>query len=100
MIEINDNEKNINTQGKVVLDFYSNTCGPCRKMMPVLEELEKEFTDVKFYKVNAVENPKLTEELKVCGLPTIIVLDNEKTTRFIGLTPKISLINCLENKNA
>lgn len=100
MIEITDKSEPIEILNKTVVDFYSNNCGPCRKMIPVLEELEKEFTDVKFYKVNAVENPELAKKLKVCGLPTIIILDNGKTTRFVGLTPKISLINCLESKNA
>lgn len=96
MIEITDKSEPIEILNKTVVDFYSNNCGPCRKMIPVLEDLEKEFTNVKFYKVNAVENPELVKEFEIVGLPTIIVTDSGIVQqKFIGLTSKSTLKNTI-----
>ena len=96
MIEITDKSEPLEILSKTVIDFYSNSCGPCRKMMPVLEELEKEFSNVKFYKVNAVENPELVKQFKVIGLPTIVVTDGGiRVQKFIGLTPKSMLVEVI-----
>ena len=88
MIEITNN--NINDEFKnAVIDFYSPTCMPCRKMMPVLKELEKDYKNISFYKVNAVENPEFVNKFQVQGLPTIIVLkDGIVKEKFVGLQSK------------
>ena len=91
MIEITDKTKMV-IFNNTIIDFYSNTCGPCRKMMPILEDLEKEFTNLSFYKVNAVENPELVKKFEVSGLPTIIIYKNgEIIKKNIGLTNKTVL---------
>ena len=86
MLEIEDKD-NINFCNALI-DFYSPTCAPCRKMMPILEELEQE-SPIIFFKVNALENPELVKRFGVQGLPTILVIEGGITKeKFIGLTSK------------
>lgn len=86
MIEIKDKDDIIFCNA--LIDFYSPTCAPCRKMMPILEQLEQE-SNTKFYKVNAVENPELVNRFGVQGLPTILVLEGGiLEEKFVGLTSK------------
>lgn len=88
MKEITD--KNIDIEfTNAVIDFYSPSCGPCKKMMPTLSELSEEIKDVTFYKINAVENPEFVKRFGVQGLPTIIVMNGGIVEdKFVGLVSK------------
>ena len=41
----------------VFVDFYADWCGPCKMVGPVLEEISKDYADIKFVKVNVDDNP-------------------------------------------
>jgi thioredoxin 1 len=58
----------------VVVDFYADWCGPCKRMEPVLEKVSQAFDGkVKVVKLNSDENQDLSEKYQVRGLPTLIV---------------------------
>ncbi|MBN1265009.1 MAG: thioredoxin fold domain-containing protein [Anaerolineales bacterium] len=58
-----------------VVDFWAPWCIPCRTSKPVLERLAEEFTgQVDFQVINADENQELLQELKIFGIPTLLVL--------------------------
>ncbi len=75
----NFNSEVLEAQGLVVVDYWSSKCEPCKELMPHVEELASRYPDVKFAKLNILENRRLAIGQRVMGLPTIIIYkDGEK----------------------
>ena len=73
----------------LLADFYSDSCIPCKRMSPILAELEEEFTDVKFVKINAAYEEELTEKYEVMSSPTLIIfVDGKEADRMHGAASK------------
>ncbi|BDD11128.1 hypothetical protein FUAX_35600 [Fulvitalea axinellae] len=67
----------VNNNKIVVLDFYATWCGPCKKMEPIMKELEKKYKGrVEFYKMDVDKND-LDDELKVKSIPTYYFTKND-----------------------
>ena len=65
------NTEVINSDKLTVVDFYATWCGPCRKLSPILEEVETELSDrVNFAKIDTDDNIDAAKEYQVSGLPT------------------------------
>jgi thioredoxin 1 len=94
--EINPGFHPSQTTGKVVVDFYSSTCVPCKKLMPIVEELSNEHLEVQFYKVNVEEHPDLAGDYMILSVPTVLFFENgELVDQSIGLVSKDVLKNKL-----
>ena len=101
VLEINTEsfEREVTEQsGVTVVDFFANWCGPCRKLAPLLEEVEAELNSkVKFAKINTDENIEMAKKYQVSGLPTLMVFkDGQAVERLVGLMPKSSIITNIE----
>lgn len=82
----------LNAQGVVLADFYSDSCVPCKRMSPVLAELEEDYGDIKIAKINVNYDGELAAEYGVQAVPTIIFFKNgAETERVVGATPKADL---------
>lgn len=80
------------------LDFWAPWCGPCKITTPIVEELEKEFKDVEFQKINVDEDVAKSSQYGVMSIPTFIVLkDGKEVGRKIGAMPKAELKKLLES---
>ena len=60
-----------------VVDFWADWCGPCKMLSPIIEELDREYPDVKFCKVNVDEEPELSREFNITGIPTVMFIKNK-----------------------
>ena len=82
----------------VVVDFGAKWCGPCRKLAPVLEEIEKERDNkAKIVKIDADENREILKQYSVSGLPSLLVFkEGEPVERMVGLVPKSTIIANIE----
>lgn len=85
-------------EGSVLLDFYSKTCGPCKMLAFILQDVEKQFgDDIKIIKIDFEENPDLIEKYNVEGYPTLIMLkDGVELSRKAGLQQKPVIIKMIK----
>lgn len=71
--------------GYVLIDFYADWCGPCKRLGEKLPDLEEQFSEITFVKVNIDESPELAKEYKVRSLPTVMISkDTETFTKIVG----------------
>ena len=81
----------------VVIDLYADWCGPCKMLAPVMEELEREYPNVKFGKINIDNEPELTALFKVQSIPYIALVKNNTFLDFsVGYVPKDTLVQLIE----
>lgn len=79
-------KKAIETDKLVVVDFFATWCMPCRKMFSIIEHVEKQHSDVRFYKVDIDENEEVAKELKIFSIPTVVTFKNgEMVNTSVGL---------------
>ena len=98
-IDSNNFETEVLKSDKItIVDFYADWCGPCRKLSPILEEIETELSEkVKFTKINTDENIETAKKYQRSGLPTLLVFKNgEIVERMVGLMPKNSVLSGIE----
>ncbi len=82
----------INSDKRVLVDFWAEWCGPCRMLGPVIEKLAEERTDVKIGKLNVDAEQELAQRYSVMTIPTVIVFENGKElSRSVGLVSKEKL---------
>ncbi len=83
--------------GLAVIDLYADWCGPCRMLAPVLDELEGEYPEVKFCKINVDNEPELAKAFNVKNIPMVaLVKDNTFVDMSIGYVPKENLKKLIE----
>lgn len=78
--------------GLAVIDLYADWCGPCRMLAPILSELEEEYPEVKFCKINVDNEPELARAFNVKNIPMVaFVKENTFCDLSVGYVPKEKL---------
>ena len=94
--KMNFQEEVLNTDKKVLLDFWAPWCGPCRMVVPIVEEIAKENPHIKVCKINVDECIDLAGEFRVASIPTLIVMQNGKELkRAVGARSKANILGML-----
>lgn len=79
----------LESEKTVLVDFYAEWCGPCKRLSPIVEEVAKEETEVKFVKMNIDNCEDIAIEYQVMSIPTLVVMKNGKeANRSVGLIDK------------
>jgi thioredoxin len=85
-------------QGNIVIDFYADWCGPCKRLGPVIGDLAKEFNNVKFVKVNIDTASSISSRYNVRSIPTLIFFKNGKEVKKVnGYQSKSELRSILKS---
>ena len=80
----------------VLLDFWASWCGPCRMVLPIVEEIAAERSDIKVGKINVDEQPELAARFSVMSIPTMVVMKDGKVVRQAsGARPKNQILAML-----
>lgn len=81
-----ENYDKLLSEGFTLVDFYSETCGPCKVLSKILEEITYELPFVNIVKVNTTFYPKLGADNEIEAVPTVFfVKDGEILERVVGL---------------
>ena len=101
MSAININKNNfqsevLNSDKKVLLDFWAPWCGPCRMVVPIVEEIANERPDIKVGKINVDEEVELASQFGIMSIPTLVVIENGKIiNQAMGARPKEAILGML-----
>ena len=68
----------LNSDKKVLIDFYADWCGPCKMVSPIIAEIGQENKNIKVVKINIDDEKELTKKYKITSIPTLVVIKNDK----------------------
>ncbi len=97
VVNKNNFEEVLKSEKKVLLDFYADWCGPCRMVLPLVEQLADENPQYVIGKVNIDNEPELAQAFDVYSVPTLVVIQNGKVVNISsGARPKNQILALLE----
>ncbi len=87
----------LDADSPVLVDFWAEWCGPCRMIMPILEEVAGEYEHLKIVKINISEDRQTAESYGVRGIPTLLLFqDGHLVGNCVGALTKEQLIEFLD----
>ena len=93
----NFKEEVLDSERKVLVDFWAPWCGPCRMVGPIVDEIAEENENVKVAKVNIDEQPQLAAQYGVMSIPTLMVFENgDVADKAVGARNKAFILQMLE----
>jgi thioredoxin 1 len=83
----------LQSEQKVLLDFWAPWCAPCRMLAPIVDEIATERPDLKVVKVNVDEEVELAAEYGIMSIPTLVVFEKgEVINKITGARPKEAIL--------
>lgn len=83
--------------GTVIADFYSDSCVPCKRMSPLLAEIEEEAGNVKLVKLNINYDGETAQKYNVTAVPTLVFFKNgEEKARLVGAVKKAEIVETVK----
>lgn len=95
MVKYLENESEFDEliKGRVLVDFYADWCGPCKRLMPILEDIK----DIDILKVNVDSFGDLSRNFGIMSIPTLILFDEGKEIKkSIGFKTKEEILDMIK----
>ena len=94
----NFKEEVLESDKKVLVDFWAPWCGPCRMVSPIVEEIAEENAAIKVAKINIDEQPQLASQYGVMSIPTLMLFENgDVVDKAVGARNKSFILQMLES---
>ena len=74
----------IKSDRPVLVDFYAEWCGPCRSVLPIIEAIAKERSDINVGKINVDKESALAGEYGVYSIPTLVVIKGGEVVKKVS----------------
>ena len=84
----------------VLVDFWAEWCGPCKRLAPTVDALASEYAGkVTVGKLNVDENPNVPGRFMIRGIPTLLIFKNgQLADQIVGLVPKEEITKKLDQQ--
>lgn len=84
-------------KGPVVIDFWAEWCGPCKMLMPVVEQVAESKKNIQFYKMNTDDCGDIAGSMRIMSIPCLVFMNNGKEVdRMVGMQSKEKIIDWLD----
>ena len=92
----NFHEEVIRSDKPVLLDFWAPWCAPCRMLLPIVEEIARERSDIKVAKINVDDQREIAGKFRIFSIPTLVVMkDGKLVDQVVGARPKDAILAML-----
>jgi len=84
VIEIKEEEftdKVLNSEKKVLVDFFADWCGPCRMLGPVISEVAENDDNYLYYKINVDKAEDISRKYGIMSIPALFVFENGEVVK-------------------
>jgi len=82
---------------KVLIDFYADWCNPCKMLAPTIDEIASENENIKIVRINIDNEADLAVRYGIVSIPTLVVIqDGEEKGRMVGVVSKFQINNMIQ----
>ena len=88
----------LNSEKRVLIDFYADWCGPCNRLFPLVNKVASENKDIKVVRIDVDQNEDLMNQYNVRSIPTLVVIEKGKEiNRQVGLISEENILKLINN---
>ena len=88
----------LNSEKRVLIDFYADWCGPCNRLFPLVNKVASENKDIKVVRIDVDQNEDLMNQYNVRSIPTLVVIEKGKEiNRQVGLISEDGILKLINN---
>ena len=93
----NFEEKVINSNVPVLIDFWAEWCGPCKQLIPIIEKIALDYKGkVLVGKINVDNHSNLAAQYNVRGIPNLLIFNSgEPQEQLVGKVPEEQITDIL-----